>query len=197
MRPLAAVVLAIVVVLPSPVPAQDVAPADHVILISIDGLRPDFYLDRHWPAPVLQRMAQQGAHARTVRGVFPSVTYPSHTTIVTGALPARHGIFYNTPFEADSQTGRWYWDYDAIRARTLWLAARDAGMTTASIFWPVTVGAPIDHNVPEVWSLDSDVTMVDMIRAASTEGLLDELEREATGRLVMYDSTGQIGRAHV
>ena len=48
-----------------------------------------------------------GVRADGVRGVFPTVTYPSHTTIITGALPIRHGIYYNSPFEPDGETGRW------------------------------------------------------------------------------------------
>jgi hypothetical protein len=57
--------------------AQSPPLAGHVVLISVDGLRPDFYLDDRWPAPTLQQMAREGVHARAVRGVFPSVTYPS------------------------------------------------------------------------------------------------------------------------
>ena len=72
---------------------------DHVVLISIDGFRPEFYQDTTWPAPMIQQMAQEGAQARAVRGVFPSVTYPSHTTMITGSVPRRHGIYYNTPFQ--------------------------------------------------------------------------------------------------
>ncbi|RZK40003.1 MAG: alkaline phosphatase family protein, partial [Hymenobacter sp.] len=74
-------------------------PAKHVVLISIDGFRPDFYREAKWPTPNLQRMAAQGTSADGVRGVFPSVTYPSHTTLVTGVAPAQHGIYYNSPFE--------------------------------------------------------------------------------------------------
>ncbi|MDQ3522845.1 MAG: ectonucleotide pyrophosphatase/phosphodiesterase [Gemmatimonadota bacterium] len=157
--------------------------ADHVVLISVDGFRPDFYLDEHWPAPTIQQMAREGAHARAVSGVFPSVTYPSHTTVLTGALPARHGIFYNTPFEPAGQTGRWYWEEAGIRVPTLWDAVRAAGRTSANLFWPVSVGAPVDHNVPEIWSLDRGADPIETIRRASTPGLLDELEREASGRL--------------
>jgi hypothetical protein len=70
-----------------------------------------------------------------------------------------------------------------FRSPTLWDAVRDAGGTTAAISWPVTVGAPIDWNVPDVWSPD-DPTSIAPIRAATTPiGLFGELEREATGRL--------------
>ena len=44
-------------------PAPAPAPADHVLLISIDGLRPDFYLDSKYEAPTLRRLATRGAHA--------------------------------------------------------------------------------------------------------------------------------------
>nr|WP_287935683.1 ectonucleotide pyrophosphatase/phosphodiesterase [Algoriphagus sp.] len=129
-------------------------PSQHVVLISIDGFRPDFYLDPSWPAPNLQEMASQGARAEGVTGVFPSVTYPSHTTIVTGRTPAAHGIYYNSPFESGGQTGRWYWETEKIKVPTLWDAVRKAGMKSASFIWPVSVGAPIDYNLPEFWSLD-------------------------------------------
>ncbi len=84
------------------------------------------YLELLPPAPLIQQMAQEGVQARAVRGVFPSVTYPSHTTLITGAVPERHGIYYNTPFEPEGQTGRWYWHTSAIRVPTLWDAVREA-----------------------------------------------------------------------
>lgn len=160
------------------------APAKHVVLISMDGLRPDFYLEEKWPAPYLKEMAQQGAHAQGVRGVFPSVTYPSHTTLITGALPARHGIYYNSPFEPAGQTGRWYWEESLIQTRTLWDAVQEAGMKSASFFWPVSVGAPVDYNVPEVWALGGSFESLDAVRKHETpSGFMAELEVEVTGKL--------------
>jgi arylsulfatase A-like enzyme len=164
---------------------------DHVVLVSIDGLRPEMYLDAGWPAPTIQQMAREGVRADGVLGVFPSVTYPSHTTIVTGALPARHGIYYNSPFEPGGETGRWYWEAAAIRSPTLWAAAHAAGLTTAAVSWPVSVGAEIDWNLPEVWSLEKGSSAVEALRrAAHPPGLLEEVEREATGRLrdALWDS---------
>jgi predicted AlkP superfamily pyrophosphatase or phosphodiesterase len=158
--------------------------AEHVVLVSLDGLRPEFYLDPTWPAPLLQQMAREGAHARAVRPVFPAVTYPSHTTIVTGALPARHGVYYNQPFEHQGQSDAWYWYEEAIRLPTLWDAVRQAERTSAAVSWPVTVGAPIDWNVPEVWSLDPEEDPISAMRAATRPaGLFEEIEREATGKL--------------
>lgn len=179
-RTLALTLLALVL----PVLAAAQPAAKHVVLISIDGFRPEFYRDGTWPAPVLQHHLEGGVHARAVRPVFPSVTYPDHATIVTGALPARHGIVYNSPFEPGGQTGRWYWEADSFRVPTLWDAVRAAGGTTAAVSWPVTVGADLDFNVPEVWSPDrSEDPLAPMRRHAHPAGLLETLERDVTGPL--------------
>lgn len=156
---------------------------DHVILVSIDGLRPNTYRDQHWPAPVLQELAQRGAIALAMRSVFPALTYPAHVTLVTGALPARHGVFDNECFEPSAPSGRWIWHADAIQVPTLWDAVHAHGGTTAALSWPVTVGADIDWNVPDVWD-PRNTRSIEPIRAATTpQGLFAELEREATGRL--------------
>lgn len=168
-------------------------PADHVVLVSIDAFRPEFCFDETWPAPVLQQLAWEGAYADAVRSVFPALTYPAHATIVTGALPARHGIYHNRPFEPGGQTGRWHWEARAIRVPTLWDAVRDAGGTTAAVCWPTTVGAAIDWNVPDIWPPDDPARSVGTIRAHTTpEGHFEELEREATGRLEVDEF--QLGR---
>jgi len=120
--------------------------AKHVILISIDGFRPDFYKDKSWIAPNLQKLMAEGVSAAGVNSVFPSVTYPSHTTLVTGATPAKHGIYYNAPYGA--KPGQWYWEENFIKTKTLWDAIRESGLKSGAVMWPVTVGAPIDYNFP-------------------------------------------------
>ena len=63
-----------------------------LLLISIDGLRPDYVLeaDKHGlKIPNLRALVREGASATSVRGVLPTATYPSHTTIITGVAPAQ------------------------------------------------------------------------------------------------------------
>ncbi|MEE2839994.1 MAG: ectonucleotide pyrophosphatase/phosphodiesterase [Acidobacteriota bacterium] len=164
--------------------SQNPGVVDHVVLISIDGFRPDFYLDTAWPAPRLQQMAREGAHVKMVRGVFPSETYPGHTTLVTGALPRSHGIYYNVPFEKDQPTGRYHWYASAIRVPTLWDAVREGGLRSASVLWPVTVGAPIDWNIPEIWSLDEKVDPLTVLRSATEPSRLwMDLEQQLEEKL--------------
>lgn len=172
--------------------------ADHVVLVSIDGFRAKTYRDERWPAPVLGELAKRGAVALAVRSVFPALTYPAHATLMTGALPARHGIVHNEPFEPGGQSGRWIWESSAFRVPTLWDAVRARGGTTAAISWPVTVGAAIDWNVPDVWD-PADPGSIAPIRAATQPpGLFEELEREATGALSDRTfSLGSVGREDV
>src|SRR5262244_3887121 len=108
-----------------------------VIMISIDGLRPDYVTaaDTHGlKIPALRRFVTEGAFAEGVQGVIPTVTYPSHTTLITGVWPAKHGILANTIFDPlRAGQSAWYWYAEDMRAPTLWDAAATAGWTTASI----------------------------------------------------------------
>jgi hypothetical protein len=45
--------------------------------------------------PALRALVADGAHASGVVGVLPTLTFPSHTTLITGVDPARHGVFNN------------------------------------------------------------------------------------------------------
>ena len=89
------------------------APALPMVLISIDGLKPDYVLDadkQGLKIPNLRRLVAEGAHATGVTGVLPTVTYPSHTTMVTGVAPAKHGVIANSPFDPFSKNlNGWYW----------------------------------------------------------------------------------------
>ena len=53
-----------------------------VVLISIDGLPGFSFDDPRLPAPTLRRLAAEGAHARRMLTIGPSVTWPSHTSIM-------------------------------------------------------------------------------------------------------------------
>jgi predicted AlkP superfamily pyrophosphatase or phosphodiesterase len=134
--------------------------------------------------PFLRGMLRDGAHAAGVTGVWPTVTYPSHTTLVTGVSPREHGILNNAQFDPRRTfDGAWYWFASGIKARTLWQAAHDAGLSTASIGWPVSVGAAgVDTLIPEFWrtarpQADLDPTDLALIAALSRpDALLAEMQ---------------------
>jgi predicted AlkP superfamily pyrophosphatase or phosphodiesterase len=83
---------------PAPVATLDAPPprarAERVIIVSIDGLRPDA-IDAAG-AETLQRLIERGAYCATARSIRPSVTLPSHTSMLSGLDPERHQVFWNS-----------------------------------------------------------------------------------------------------
>jgi predicted AlkP superfamily pyrophosphatase or phosphodiesterase len=127
-----------------------------VLMISIDGLKPEYITqaDAHgMKVPFLRTLVRDGAYAEGVVGIWPTVTYPSHTTLVTGVWPAEHGIYNNLRFDPlQNYSGAWNWYAPEIRVPTLWKVAHQAGLRTASVGWPVSVGATdVDYLIPEYW----------------------------------------------
>ena len=131
-------------------------------------------------------MRAGGAYSPGVPTVYPSVTYPAHTTMVTGVLPAVHGIFSNRSWDPmlRNQAG-WSWYAEDIRVTTVWQAAREAGLHTAIISWPVSVGAQADWLVPEYWRAGTGDD-VKLVRALSTPGLLDAVAADNPGFLAGF-----------
>ena len=160
-------------------------PVRHVILITIDGMRPEFYEDPSWPAPNLQHLMQEGAYAVRLRPVFPTVTLPNHTSMITGALPARHGVYFNAPFTPLKNTPAWNFYANIIKLPTLFDKIHEEKLLTAAIDWPVTVGSPsIDYNFPDYWGFDDKTDNIALIRAGvHPAGLWDELETNALGKV--------------
>lgn len=131
-----------------------------VLMISIDGLKPEYITqaDAHgMKLPYLRSLITNGTYADGVIGIWPTITYPSHTTLITGVWPNQHGIANNQVFDPYQHFGAaWNWYASEIRAPTLWQAAHHAGLRTASVGWPVSVGATdVDYLIPEYWRGDN------------------------------------------
>lgn len=155
---------------------------NHVILISIDGFRPEMYQDKSWPTPNLNYLLKEGVYANHMKSVFPAYTYPSHTAMLTGALPARSGITHNVK----DDKGNWFWYTKDIKVPTLWQVLKQKGLTTAAVEWPVSVSDDITYNVPEIWNNKHPEDRISETRNYATKGLIEEIEKNATGKL---DST--------
>lgn len=121
-----------------------------LILVSVDAMHvDDIPVARTLPA--FSRILARASVAE-IEGVYPSVTYPNHTAQITGCSPATSGIFNNLRFQPGrGDASDWFSEASAIRVPTLLDAARAAGLTTAAVQWPVTVGAGTAHwLVPEL-----------------------------------------------
>ncbi|UTA48287.1 ectonucleotide pyrophosphatase/phosphodiesterase [Simiduia sp. 21SJ11W-1] len=124
-----------------------------LLLVSIDGYRHD-YTRLHKP-PFLSRFKEDGASLNSLRPVFPSKTFPNHLTLVTGVVPARHGIVYNHFYAPDLNAEYSLGDSAAVTnpdfylAKPLWVLAQAQGLKTATYFWPGSE-APIHGLKPSI-----------------------------------------------
>jgi predicted AlkP superfamily pyrophosphatase or phosphodiesterase len=159
-----------------------------VLMISIDGMKPEYVTQadaRGLRVPFLRSLVRDGVYADGVVGVWPTVTYPSHTTLLTGVSPAEHGIYNNLVFDPQRTfSGAWNWYAQQIRVPTLWEVAHDAGLRTASVGWPVSVGAAsVDWLIPEYWRTSASQSLNpsdrDLMAALSRpDAMLDQMQRE-------------------
>src|SRR5688500_11813149 len=79
--------------------ARTESPVKHVVLVSIDGLAASYLDDTRAELPTLRKLAAEGASARGMITSFPSVTWPSHTSLITGVHPAKHGVIGNAVWD--------------------------------------------------------------------------------------------------
>ncbi len=166
MRPILTLLCLILVACQSPAP-RHIEPAPRtpaLILVSIDGFRPD-YLDRGL-SPNLAGIAADGARAQTLRPSFPSLTFPNHYTLVTGRVPDHHGLINNTMVDPEIPGERFTLrNKDAVGnpawwndAQPVWNTARAAGLRSATMFWPGSE-APIHGHHPDYWQpFDASIT---------------------------------------
>lgn len=138
-------------------------------MISLDAVaRPD--AERLLSLPALGALQGDGVFCDNVKTVYPTLTYPIHASLLTGCRPAVHGIGHNQPFQPDTAPDMraWYWSARDIRVKTLHQAAREKGLSTASILWPVSGKCrAIQRNFPEVLPLPGENAVLKMLRYAS------------------------------
>ena len=154
------------------------AKATHVVLISIDGLAASYLDDPRAEMPTLRMLAKKGAAAKGMVTSFPSVTWPSHVSLVTGTTPSKHGVLGNYVWSREKQRGLVYigdpelTKDQAIHVPTLYDVAKQAGMKTAAFCWPCcTEAKSLDWMIP-------DAAKAEFHARFTTPGLVKEL---ATG----------------
>jgi len=137
--------------------AQSVDTERHVVVISIDGFAAYLVNDPKVPLPTIRRLAQEGCIIEGGMTVSdPSVTWPNHTTLVTGMKPGRHGTLANgvlvrggigEPVKIDSHRDQ----SDLVKVPTVVDVAHAAGLRTAEVNWPCTRNSQsFDDQFPDV-----------------------------------------------
>jgi len=118
-------------------------------MISLDAVA-DADVDFLLSLPNFYAFSKQGTLVRDVDSVFISNTYPVHTSIITGMYPYKHGIIENVFTQPGKKRPDWRRFYKDIKAKTLYDMASKEGLSVCSIFYPVTCGAKIKWNIPEI-----------------------------------------------
>lgn len=122
---------------------------ERVIILSLDAMGAAD-LSLMLTLPHFGRLAKWGALCKKVYSVYPSLTYPAHTSIVTGKMPAHHGIINNTLLQPERERPDWFWQRKYVRGTTLYDEAIKQGKKTAALLWPVTAKSKIHYCLPEV-----------------------------------------------
>jgi predicted AlkP superfamily pyrophosphatase or phosphodiesterase len=170
------VIAAFTLAVPSPAASADAE--RHVILVSIDGLADYYFDDPRAHMPTIRGLAARGARAKRMEASFPTVTWPNHTTLVTGVHAGRHGVIGNNYFDrAELKTVPLIPDplfdkAEIVRVPTVYDLAHAAGLRTGGVCWPASRNAAtLDWQVPDVFDQA-------IFEGASTPSLLAELKEK-------------------
>src|SRR6266568_8455279 len=136
----------------------------HVVLITIDGRAAYYLSDPQAPMPALRKLAAEGAVAEELRVSNPTITWPNHTTLVTGVHPEKHSVLFNgmlvrpgpgQPVRIDGRHDQ----SELVAVPTLYDQLHLAGFRTAGINWPCTRNSTtLDDNFPDVLEQISHIT---------------------------------------
>jgi predicted AlkP superfamily pyrophosphatase or phosphodiesterase len=131
------------------------AAEQHVVLITIDGFPAAMFADPKSSIPHIRKLAAEGASAERMQVSNPSVTWPNHTTLVTGVRPAKHSVLYNgvltrggadEPAVVDPKRDK----KDLVAVPNLFDLLHQAGFRTGAIDWPCTRNSDsIDDDFPD------------------------------------------------
>ena len=121
-----------------------------LIVISFDAL---IYEDLDYlkNKPNFSYILNNGSYVKRVKSIYPTLTYPCHTTMITGLFPDKHGVLNNI-LDVTSEPRPWKFDHKYVQCEDLMDVCKKAGLTTASVGWPVSGNHPgVDYLVNECW----------------------------------------------
>ena len=126
--------------------------------------------------PNFNRVISAGSYVKNLLPVHPALTYCCHTSIVTGCYCDRHGIHNNEKYDRGCKTGDvWFGMKDEIKVPTILDLARENGMSTCSLSWPVSAGADYTYNWPMIvpYHYEGDHPEDYLVNGNATQNLLD------------------------
>lgn len=120
------------------------------IVISVDAMITDD-LEILKEDERLSGLLEGASIVKEMTPTFPALTYPCHVSIMTGCTARRHGFIHNEEFRPFESAPAWNGNYGSIGCKSMLEVARENGISTALVSWPVSIGAPADYLLPEIW----------------------------------------------
>lgn len=148
----------------------------YVVLVSIDGLADYYFEDPKAFMPIIRELAANGARSKRMECSFPTVTWPNHTSLVTGVHAGKHGVLGNNYFDRETQKtvplipDPLFDKHEIVTSPTVYDVVHEAGLKTAGVCWPASRrAATLDWQVPDVFDQA-------IFEDSSTASLLEELK---------------------
>lgn len=129
----------------------------HLVVVSVDAMVWED-LSCLEGLPNFKRILENGSRVERVKSIYPTLTHPIHASIMTGCYPEKTGVCNNEILDVGNPAPPWYNSLSQVRVKTIFHAAKEAGLTTCACRWPVTAGKEeiIDYLIPEVIFQDSE-----------------------------------------
>ena len=147
-----------------------------LVVISFDAMVREDITNTLKDFPHFQWMLENGAQVNTLRSVYPTITYPCHTTMQTGLYPNKHGIVNNDQPIMCEKSSLWQHMRDMYRGKNIFDWAKENGLSTAAVFWPVSGNdRSIDYNIAEYWPQHGESDEQCFIDAGSTPEVMEKI----------------------
>jgi len=137
-----------------------------------------------------------------MRPVNPTVTWPNHTSLVTGVTPAKHGVLFNGTLVRDPdvppRVEPWRDKKDMVQVPTLYDVVHDRGMTAAQVDWVAILNAPsISWEFPE--RPERPETKPSIVREMVTAGAISQQDADgfASQNIVWRDEVWTDAAIHI
>jgi predicted AlkP superfamily pyrophosphatase or phosphodiesterase len=152
---------------------------EHVVIISMDGVRPDAIDEAD--TPNLDRLIAQGAYSRHAQTIDPSFTLPSHTSMLSGVAPKKHGIVEALPCIGCRLT----------IGPTIFSVAQEAGLSTGMVFGKEKLNyIALPGTVDELFGVDAyDPEVLDEALTVIQESMTNIL-------FIHFPDTDRVGHAY-
>lgn len=114
-----------------------------LIVISIDSMvKEDLEIIKKLPN--MGKLLEKSSVILENEATYPTLTHSIHTSIATGCYPGKHGVIGNEHFVPGDFSAPWYEKREEVQVKSVLDYAKEQGMTTAAVMYPLTLEGDYD-----------------------------------------------------